>query len=68
MEQPEMNPDITPLIRARNALKASEDAERNGDMALALRHANEAVAFSAQWRASIMGEQSTLDSVKGKEK
>tara|TARA_R110000868_G_scaffold40260_3_gene139139 strand:+ start:3007 stop:3243 length:237 start_codon:yes stop_codon:yes gene_type:complete len=44
-----MRADISPLIRARNALAASEQAERHGDMDEAIVQAQSAVSFSDVW-------------------
>ena len=50
-----MRPDISPLILAKTALKASEDAERDGDIDEAIKHAREAVYQSAVWSMSLRG-------------
>lgn len=56
-----MRPDISALLRAKTALRASEEAERAGDMALAIKWAYEAMEQSAAWREAIMRCNEMLD-------
>ena len=53
-----MRADISPLIRAQKALKASEEAERGGDMEQAGIEATFALLHIEAWRESILGKKS----------
>lgn len=52
-----MRADISPLILAKTALKASEDYERHGHMDEALAWALEAAKQAQTWAESIRGTQ-----------